>query len=123
MLSRGSSKYDYVHTDPRYTPRNSAAEIRLSTNLSYSGIHDVQIIDDETLPEVEVETTRNPSYSSRSQLTTNADKLPGRPLGRGGKKPSKFKKVLSSWLRRDQPNVHKAEGIKEETIAEEAHYI
>ena len=120
-MSRGSSKYDYVHTEPRYLPKNPDSGIRLSANLSYSGIHNVKI--NEDAPEIEIQTSRNPSYSSRAALTTNADRLQPKPRGRGGKKGSRFKRVLCSWLKRDQPTVPCPEGIKEETIVEESHYI
>ena len=117
-MSRGSSKYDYVHTDPRYLPKNPDSEIGLSANLSYSGIHNVKTNDDT--PEIEIQTTRNPSYSSRAELSTSADRL--QPKLRG-KKGSRFKKVFSSWLKRDQPSKPCPEEIREETIAEESHYI
>ena len=101
-------------------PKNTDAGIRLSANLSYSGIHNIKTED-----ALEIETAGNPSYESTLTATAAAQlsaKLkPEKPRGRG-KRGSRFKKILCTWLKRDQPTADCPEEIKEE-ITEESHYI
>ena len=91
---RGHSKYDYINSVPRYNPKKKKSKkqhkskdepIVLSANPSYSGI--------------EVATQDNPAYSPSAD---DSSKHPVEKRTRNRTMGSRFIKILSSWLERDQ---------------------
>ena len=122
-VARGHSKYDYVSTVPRYNPKKKKSKkqhkskdepIVLSANPSYSG--------------TEIATQDNPAYSPSAD---DSSKHPVEKRTRNRNKGSRFIKILSSWLERDQSTSALEESAPQspptQTISpkgkEEGHYI